>query len=201
MPKSQLKRTMEGAFILTIASFIAKVLSAVYRVPFQNLVGDEGFYVYQQVYPIYGLAMTLALSGLPQFISRVIAEQPDPQKQRAQIQVIYPYVFGQRLDYGQRRFLCRCYRSGHGRRRTGIFDPRGILYIPLCTTLTFYRGSFQGNLQMVPTAVSQVVEQLLRVGVILVAASFFHLFSWDVYQTGTLAMSGALIGGLAAWGF
>lgn len=104
MPKSQLKRTMEGAFILTIASFIAKVLSAVYRVPFQNLVGDEGFYVYQQVYPIYGLAMTLALSGLPQFISRVIAEQPDPQKQRAQIQVIYPYVFGQRLDYGQRRF-------------------------------------------------------------------------------------------------
>ena len=48
MPKSQLKRTMEGAFILTIASFIAKVLSAVYRVPFQNLVGDEGFYVYQQ---------------------------------------------------------------------------------------------------------------------------------------------------------
>ena len=79
MPKSQLKRTMEGAFILTIASFIAKVLSAVYRVPFQNLVGDEGFYVYQQVYPIYGLAMTLALSGLPQFISRVIDEQTDPQ--------------------------------------------------------------------------------------------------------------------------
>ncbi len=60
MPKSQLKRTMEGAFILTIASFI-KILSAVYRVPFQNLVGDRGFYVYQQVYPIYGLAMTLAV--------------------------------------------------------------------------------------------------------------------------------------------
>ncbi len=36
MPKSQLKRTMEGAFILTIASFIAKILSAVYRVPFSE---------------------------------------------------------------------------------------------------------------------------------------------------------------------
>ena len=45
-----------------------------------------------------------------------------------------------------------------------------FLFVP---PLTFYRGSFQGNLQMVPTAVSQVVEQLLRVGVILVAASFF----------------------------
>jgi PST family polysaccharide transporter len=80
MPKSQLKRTMEGAFILTIASFIAKILSAVYRVPFQNLVGDEGFYVYQQVYPIYGLAMTLALSGLPQFISKLVASQKKSAK-------------------------------------------------------------------------------------------------------------------------
>src|SRR5699024_4791497 len=58
-----------------IAAFFAKVLSAVYRVPLQNLVGDEGFYVYQQVYPFYGLAMTLALTGLPQFISKYVAEQ------------------------------------------------------------------------------------------------------------------------------
>ena len=201
MPKSQLKRTMEGAFILTIASFIAKVLSAVYRVPFQNLVGDEGFYVYQQVYPIYGLAMTLALSGLPQFISRVIAEQPDPQKQRAQIQVIYPYVFGQRLTMGNDVFLCRCYRSGHGRRRTGIFDPRGILYIPLCTTPDFLSWEFprkftdgtDGSFPSSRTAPSSRSD--------FSSGQFFHLFSWDVYQTGTLAMSGALIGGLAAWGF
>lgn len=201
MPKSQLKRTMEGAFILTIASFIAKVLSAVYRVPFQNLVGDEGFYVYQQVYPIYGLAMTLALSGLPQFISRVIAEQPDPQKQRAQIQVIYPYVFWTAIGLWATTFFFADVIA----RVMGDAGLASLIHVVSFTflfvpPLTFYRGSFQGNLQMVPTAVSQVVEQLLRVGVILVAASFFHLFSWDVYQTGTLAMSGALIGGLAAWG-
>lgn len=201
MPKSQLKRTMEGAFILTIASFIAKVLSAVYRVPFQNLVGDEGFYVYQQVYPIYGLAMTLALSGLPQFISRVIAEQPDPQKQRAQIQVIYPYVFWTAIGLWATTFffadVIARVMGDAGLASLIRVVSFTFLFVP---PLTFYRGSFQGNLQMVPTAVSQVVEQLLRVGVILVAASFFHLFSWDVYQTGTLAMSGALIGGLAAWG-
>ena len=40
-----MRRVMHGAFILTIASFIAKVLSALYRIPLQNLVGDEGFYV------------------------------------------------------------------------------------------------------------------------------------------------------------
>lgn len=41
-----MRRVMQGAFVLTIASFIAKVLSALYRIPLQNLVGDEGFYVY-----------------------------------------------------------------------------------------------------------------------------------------------------------
>lgn len=77
-----MKTMMEGALILTIASFIAKVLSAIYRIPFQNIVGDEGFYVYQQVYPIYGIAMTFALTGFPQFLSKLVAEQTGPQEKR-----------------------------------------------------------------------------------------------------------------------
>ena len=38
-----MRKVMQGAFVLTLASFIAKVLSALYRIPLQNLVGDEGF--------------------------------------------------------------------------------------------------------------------------------------------------------------
>ena len=53
MARNQMQRMMKGAFVLTLASFIAKLLSAVYRVTFQNLVGEEGFYVYQKVYLIY----------------------------------------------------------------------------------------------------------------------------------------------------
>ena len=51
MSKSS-QNLMAGAGILTLAGIIAKVLSAVYRIPFQNLVGNTGFYVYQQVYPL-----------------------------------------------------------------------------------------------------------------------------------------------------
>ena len=47
------RQMMQGALVLSLAAFIAKILSAVYRVPFQNMVGNTGFYVYQQVYPIY----------------------------------------------------------------------------------------------------------------------------------------------------
>ena len=90
----EMQRMMQGAVVLTIASFIAKVLSAFYRVPFQNFVGDEGFYVYQQVYPIYGIAMTLALSGLPQFISKIVAEQPDIRSQNKCCANYIPMCYG-----------------------------------------------------------------------------------------------------------
>ncbi len=93
MAHKEMRSMMQGAAILTVASFIAKVLSAVYRVPFQNLVGDEGFYVYQQVYPIYGIAMTLALSGLPQFISKIVAEQSEISGQKKVLQQLFPFVF------------------------------------------------------------------------------------------------------------
>ena len=52
MKNEQVKKTMKGALILSIASLIAKILSAVYRIPFENIVGNTGFYVYQQVYPL-----------------------------------------------------------------------------------------------------------------------------------------------------
>jgi PST family polysaccharide transporter len=70
MQNPQMKRLLQGAWTLSLAAMIAKILSAIYRVPFQNLVGDTGFYVYQQVYPLYGIGMTFALSGFPVFISK-----------------------------------------------------------------------------------------------------------------------------------
>lgn len=63
MQRKTMKTVMQGALLLSVASLIAKILSAVYRVPFQNMVGNTGFYVYQQIYPIYGIGMTFALSG------------------------------------------------------------------------------------------------------------------------------------------
>src|SRR3954469_23850691 len=76
-PVNQSKSLFRGAFILAIAALITKILSAVYRIPFQNIVGDVGFYIYQQVYPFYGLAIVLATTGFPVVISKLYAEQKD----------------------------------------------------------------------------------------------------------------------------
>lgn len=201
MAHKELRSMMQGALILTIASFIAKLLSAVYRVPFQNLVGDEGFYVYQQIYPLYGIAMTLALTGFPQFISKIVAEQREPSKQKKTLQQLYPFVF----------FLAFICFSGLFFGSTLIAKLMGdgqlsplikvvsftFLLVPI---LSFYRGNFQGHLLMTPSAISQVLEQLVRVVVILIAAYAFSLVGWSVYKTGMVAMAGSLFGGVVAVG-
>ncbi|EOL44623.1 putative polysaccharide biosynthesis protein [Enterococcus caccae] len=201
MAHKEMRTMMQGAVVLTIASFIAKVLSAVYRVPFQNLVGDEGFYVYQQVYPIYGIAMTLALSGLPQFISKVVAEQSDISGQKKILQQLFPFVFViAGLCWGF--FFLGSYEIAlmMGDSRLAPLIQIVSFTFLLVPILSFYRGNFQGHLLMIPSAVSQVMEQIVRVGVILIAAYSFSQFGWSVYQTGTVAMGGALLGGAVAAG-
>jgi PST family polysaccharide transporter len=194
-----MKKTMNGAVLLSGAALIAKILSAVYRVPFQNIVGNTGFYVYQQVYPIYGIGMTIALSGLPVFLSKLIAEQKNERQQIGLIKKAFILLTIFSISLFSLVFF------GADWIAQGMGDPQLapiiqsvswlFLLVPLLTTA---RGYFQGTFDMLPTAVSQVVEQVIRVTVILVAALMYQSLKWDVYQMGAAAMSSAWIAGLAA---
>src|SRR5690625_5009713 len=64
---------VRGALLLTLAGIVSKILSAGYRIPLQNLTGDYGFYIYQQVYPILGMVLVLSLYGFPTAISKIMA--------------------------------------------------------------------------------------------------------------------------------
>src|SRR5699024_9902653 len=75
MSSSEAKRLVKGAFVLTLAGVVSKILSAGYRIPLQNITGDIGFYIYQQVYPLLGMAMVLALYGLPSAVSKLVADR------------------------------------------------------------------------------------------------------------------------------
>ena len=194
-----MRKTMNGAVLLSLAALIAKILSAVYRVPFQNIVGNTGFYVYQQVYPIYGIGMTVALSGLPVFLSKLIAEQKNGQQRLNVIKkvfillTIFSVLLFSFIFYGAEKIA-----QGMGDRQlTPIIQSVSWLFL-LVPLLTTTRGYFQGTFRMMPTAVSQVVEQVIRVTVILIAALMYQSLEWDVYKMGTAAMSSSWIAGLAA---
>lgn len=196
------KRTVFGsAALLSIAALIAKVLSAFYRVPLQNLAGDLGFYVYQQVYPLYGIGMTFALNGLPVFISRLVAEKTVAERP-ALVRQLRSILVGVSLAAFVGFQAAAPWIAGAmgDQDLTSMIRAVSWMYL-FMPTLALGRGYYQGTLDMTPTAVSQVVEQILRVAVIIWAAWYFHGHpAWTYYEMGTFAMSGATIGALgAAW--
>ena len=199
MPKTS-QNLMAGAGVLAVSGLIAKVLSAVYRVPFQNLVGNTGFYVYQQVYPIYGIGMVLALSGWPLFISKIITEQPDEMHQQLVARRLFWSLFGISavlftIVYGGAAPLSLL--MGGDLKLYPVVRAVAWMFwfMPF---LAIGRGYAQGQLNMVPTAMSQVIEQIVRVAIIIGVAWWGVQANWSVYRIGEWATFGATIAGLAA---
>ncbi|MFT8908317.1 MAG: oligosaccharide flippase family protein [Lentilactobacillus diolivorans] len=197
--KSRRKQVLMGTLLLTVSSFIAKLLSAVYRIPFQNMVGNIGFYVYQQVYPIYGIGMTFALTGLPVFISKLVVDTKNPSDQVAVVYriqtiliLISAIIFGV-LQFGA-SFIA--FQMADPRLAPVIKSVSWMfLWVPFLAT---WRGYFQGQMNMRPTAYSQVVEQVVRVSFILLVAGWSVKSVVDPYRMGRLAMFSAPIAGLCA---
>lgn len=194
MPKDHLNTMFRGALILSISSLVAKILSAVYRIPFQNMVGNTGFYVYQQIYPIYGIGMTFALNGFPTFISKLVAEQPDETSKSLVTRRAFHILSVLSLLI----FLVLQFGANWIALRMGDIKLAPIIgavawmfvFMPWLAT---GRGYYQGNFLMGPTAVSQLIEQTVRVGVIIMAAYFSLHRGWDDYHMGAWAMSSAPI--------
>lgn len=199
MSNQQMKKMMNGALLLSLAALIAKILSAVYRVPFQNMVGNTGFYVYQQVYPIYGIGMTIALNGFPVFLSKVFAETKSSEQQKKMMKKSFLLLsIGSIGLFSFSYFGAKLIAREMGDvQLTPIIQSVAWLFL-LVPVLATGRGYFQGTFRMLPTAVSQVVEQVVRVAVILTAAFLYTRIGWDDYQMGAAAMSSSWIAGLAA---
>ncbi|GEO47800.1 putative polysaccharide biosynthesis protein [Companilactobacillus kimchii] len=199
--QKEVSRAIKGTWILTIASLFSELLSAIYRIPLQNIVGDRGYFIYQQVYPIYGIFSVLALSGLPVVLSKTFAQQKNNAAKnnllkRTFVLLMIASCVVTILLWMSSRYLA--FLMG---------DPR--LYLEVrAVSLTFLlipfeaslRGFFQSDLLMTPSAISQVSEQFLRIVIIIGSALLFGHGVIDVYHMGTLANAGAFIGGLLAVG-
>ncbi|WP_062107766.1 putative polysaccharide biosynthesis protein [Bacillus niameyensis] len=195
----QSNQYLKGAFILTSAALIVKILSAVYRVPFQNIVGDIGFYIYQQVYPIYGIALILATSGFPVIISKLAAEsESDDRKHLAHTMQA---AFLTLLIVGIFLFCLFFFGSDiiAGFMGDQLLAPLVRISSYMFLFLPFFslgRGYFQSVGVMVPTAISQVTEQSVRVIIIILTAFLLVKNGESLYKVGTGAITGSLIGGV-----
>jgi len=68
------KGFVKGAVILMLFGVLSKFVGAIYRIPLTAIISAEGMGLYQMVFPLYTLMLTISSSGLPSSISKLISE-------------------------------------------------------------------------------------------------------------------------------
>ena len=196
-----MKTYMKGAAMLTVAAIIVKLLSAVYRVPFQNLVGDEGFYIYQQVYPFIGIITTWTSFGFAVALSKILSNYKalgqDSAIRRVK-QIAFYYIGFISILFFILLFVGAGFLAeAMGDTNLAQLLKAGSFVILLMPILAVLKGDFQSDGRMQPVAYAQVVEQAVRVFVILFGTWLIVSNSFDLYNAGSMAMYGAVAGELA----
>jgi len=199
------RQFFKGALLITLAGIISKVLSAGYRIPLQNITGDLGFYIYQQIYPILGIATMLALYGFPTAISKIVAEKKEEQTTNKLLPKSFYYSIFSLVFIFSLSVTVSIYLAAPMIAEVmgdlALIQPIRVsgltfLVIPFVASL---RGIFQGHNNMVPTAASQIIEQLVRVTLIITTAIVVVTKQHSLYLIGTGAAIASFIGALGAF--
>lgn len=208
-------KLLRGTMLLTAATFISKILGLIYIFPFTAIVGQQGMALYSYGYIPYTVILSMATLGIPLAVSKFVSKYNtlgDYQTGRRLFQsglivmsitglVSFSFLFFMAPSISTWIIKDPSDLKGNSMDDM-VFTIRmvstALLIVPLMSLL---RGYFQGFQSMGPTAVSQVVEQIVRIMFIL---SFTYIIIGLLDgQLGTavgFATFGAFVGALGGMG-
>ena len=193
---------VKGAAILAITGLMARGIGAIFRIVLAAILGDEGIGLFMYAYPIYSTLLVLSTAGIPVALSKIMAEKIALYDYREALRVFKVAFFILTLSgltitivmmAGAETFALLIIRD-----RQAIYPLLAISpAIFFVTIMAALRGFFQGQQNMTPTALSQMLEQLVRV--IFSIAMVLLLLPVGLEFAAAGASSGAVAGGLAGF--
>ncbi|BBN99469.1 polysaccharide biosynthesis protein [Sporolactobacillus terrae] len=197
-------KMIRGAMILTVASIVSRLLGIFFIIPYNALTGTEGTFLYGIAYTPYGIMLSVSTMGLPLAVSKFVSKY----------NALGDYESGRRLlksgfvlmaVTGLIGFLVLFIGAPHIAAAYGLPANRmndvilvirvvsiAILIVPV---MSLMRGYFQGYQSMGPTAVSQIVEQVVRIAFILIGAFLvIKVFHGSPVTAAALATFAAFVG-------
>ncbi|MEG6511182.1 stage V sporulation protein B [Desulforamulus ruminis] len=166
-----------GALILLTASFINRIIGFIYQMIMIRLIKPEGIGLFNMVFPVYILMLVLASLGIPVAISKLVAEEIAKKNYRGAHRIFRICLF---FLISSSLLLTALLVVGSPLLLKYVFPNPKVYYIFLClipgvflvSICSAFRGYFQGLQQMAPTAITQTLEQLMRVSAGLCIAYF-----------------------------
>ena len=195
MSEAQKKQNfLQGTALLAMATAIVKVIGALYKIPLNAIIGEQGFGYFNTAYEIYNVLLMISTAGLPVAMSRMIS-QSSSLGHYNQVRRIYATARGIFLGLGIVGTLLMtvfCRQLAVFQNQPDAWAAIGCLgpcVLLICIMSTF-RGFFQGQSNMLPTSVSQVLEAVVKLIVGMVAA----LAIIKATNSIPLAAGGAILG-------
>lgn len=185
---------LHGAAILALATAIVKVIGALYKIPLVNILGSTGYNYFLMAYNIYSVLLTISTAGLPVAMSRMVSEARTLGRTR-QIRRIYNAALAVFMTIGvlgsSMMLIFAAQLASFMNSPNSVYAIRALAPAVLFVCLmSSFRGYFQGQSNMTPTSVSQVLEALCKLFIGLGAAYYITSLGNSV----EVAAGGAIIG-------
>jgi len=189
---------LKGAAILAAASVVVKIIGAVYKIPVMNILDDAGSGIFQMTYYVYTLILTIATAGIPVALSRLVssaAKRGDTGLVKRYFTVALPAFTLIGIVAMLVMFLFADELSGWF--STSMASPGIRVLAPavlFVCIISVYRGYAQGFGNMIPTAVSQIVEVICKAAFGVAAAMWLVRLNYgpDIVSAG--AIMGVTVG-------
>ena len=191
-PKKQ--SFLHGTMLLAMSTAIVKVIGAFYSIPLNAIIGEVGFSYYSTAYEIYTVLLMISTAGLPVAMSRMIsaASSLGHYRQVRKIYTVSRAIFLTLGLIGALLMTLFCRQLAAFQEQPDAWAAIAALG-PSCfliCLMSTYRGFFQGQSNMMPTSVSQVIEAIVK---LVVGISAAILLLWYT-QSFSLAAGGAIAG-------
>lgn len=202
MSDSKKQNYLHGAAILTFGVVIIKILGAIYKIPMGNILGDEGFGIFNTAYNVYNVFLTIATAGFPVALSRMISSANTlgrgAQAKRTMNVALVTFavlgIIGSALMAIFPTELAVFMELPVASQSIAAVAPS----VFLCCLLGAYRGYCQGHGNMIPTMVGQVLEVLAKVAVGICLAVLLTKQGKSLPVASAGAIFGVAVGSLAA---
>jgi stage V sporulation protein B len=197
MAKENKSGFLKGAAIIAAGGLIAKLIGALYRIPLTNLIGGHGIGLYQMIYPVYCILLTVSATGIPSSIAKLTAERVSKGQGDKPLFSTAMKLF---VVIGLGGSLLMAIIAPFLAKAQGNTEALGGYYalapsVLLVSAISVFRGWFQGKNDMLPTALSEVTEQVVKVAFGLL---FAYLFRENVARAVVFLLLAVSISELAA---
>ena len=191
-PKKQ--NFLQGAALLALATAIVKVIGAFYKLPLNMAIGAEGYSYFTTAYDIYSVMLLVSTAGLPVAVSRMVSQASTLGhtnrlkkvfRTSLTIFAILGAVSSVVMIFGA-KWLANLMNQPDAWISIACLGPCGLL---ICL-MSAYRGYFNGQGNMTPTSVTQVIEAFIKLAVGLALAFLLARITGSV----AWAAGGAIIG-------